>query len=428
MRIYYLKATFLMTALSFFISARAQQIDLLPLTEKGNRFGQTRVEQRRFPQIERELAKMEEDGIILKDDSLQAYMQEILDTLLPAELGEIPIRIVVLKSPVVNAGMYMNGVLLLHTGLLAELDNKAQLAFVICHELAHLVLRHPLMEYYDSKGPEGVHRYPRLSLSRIKNAIRVYPDKLEAEADSLAWELFMESPYSWPEAAAVMDKLPEMDSIKHNFFLRVLKFLPDIPAHPQSEARRAFIKKRLADTTAPEGVLGETDYLVRTKNLPMFNISLLPFKGANYTTLSLLDTLQQMLSDTSSRYYREVKLTQGEVYAEMLSNPRKTGLVIYTHQQQLGKTIIPVIGSEEAIRLFKEAKPDLEKEALAALLPFIEDPHLGYRVHRALGLIAFGDKNYEEARKHLGRYLQSGKKIYDQEFMDSLFEKMERSK
>jgi hypothetical protein len=424
MQTLYYKASLWVFGLLLPFLALAQNPDLKPLTEKGHRFGQTKIEQKQFPEIEQALANMDENGYIWRNDSMQAYLQGILDTLMPEALEEIPIRIVVLKSPVVHAGMYMNGVLLIHTGLLAELDNEAQLAYLICHELAHLIYRHPLVEALKEEAQKEPGRYNLISLTKNKNPYRTYPPDLEAEADSLAWELFLDSPYNLKEAVAATAKLPKVDSLKHAFFLRILKFVPDLPAHPADGSRLAFLKERLAKATPREGILGEETYFSRTKNLPIFNINLLDLPGANFKALALLDTLQQTLSDPASRYFKEVQLTTGEVYADMLAHPRRTGSMINTERQQLGNKRIPLIGSDEAIRIFNEEKPALEKAALSALMPLLEDPNLGYRVHRSLGLMAYGEENFEKARKHFEAYLNSGKKIYDKEDIVGLLKEM----
>jgi len=46
----------------------------------------------------------------------------------------IPFRIVVLKNYYLNAFAYPNGVIYVHTGILAQMENEAQLATLLAHE------------------------------------------------------------------------------------------------------------------------------------------------------------------------------------------------------------------------------------------------------------------------------------------------------
>ena len=57
------------------------------------------------------------------------------------------VRIYVLPSPLLNAWMMPNGTMALYTGLLLRLENEAQLAAIIGHEVAHYTRRHSLQRY-----------------------------------------------------------------------------------------------------------------------------------------------------------------------------------------------------------------------------------------------------------------------------------------
>ena len=82
-------------------------------------------------------------GLRHDDPALQAYLQGVADRLLP-QLGAsgVRTRVVVLRNPFVNAFALPNGSVYLHSGMLARLDNEAQLAVVLGHELTHFLHRH----------------------------------------------------------------------------------------------------------------------------------------------------------------------------------------------------------------------------------------------------------------------------------------------
>ena len=50
----------------------------------------------------------------------------------------------VLINPSLNAFAYPTGAIYVHSGLLARLENEAQLATVLAHEIAHIVHRHAI--------------------------------------------------------------------------------------------------------------------------------------------------------------------------------------------------------------------------------------------------------------------------------------------
>jgi predicted Zn-dependent protease len=71
---------------------------------------------------------------------LEAYLQSILNKLYPEFEGAMRVR--VLMQPEVNAFATAAGNIYLTEGLLARLENEAQLATVLGHEGAHFVYRH----------------------------------------------------------------------------------------------------------------------------------------------------------------------------------------------------------------------------------------------------------------------------------------------
>jgi hypothetical protein len=90
----------------------------------------------------------EKRGLVLHDPDMQAY----IDAAGHRVLGDRPVpekvtyRFLVLRDPTVNAFALPNGTVYLTIGLLALLENEAQLAGVLGHETAHIYERHPYLE------------------------------------------------------------------------------------------------------------------------------------------------------------------------------------------------------------------------------------------------------------------------------------------
>ena len=82
-------------------------------------------------------------GKILYGTVLNRYVEKILDNLLvnnPSLRSEIAVFIV--KSPVVNAYVTEEKLIFVNVGLLAQATNEAEIAFVLAHEMAHIVCKH----------------------------------------------------------------------------------------------------------------------------------------------------------------------------------------------------------------------------------------------------------------------------------------------
>ena len=95
-------------------------------------------------------ATVEEDQLLAEayiygDAQLEDYLQRIVDRLTTPGMAanrEIGYHVTVLEEPTLNAFAYPHGSLYVHTGLLARMQNEAQLAMVLAHEMSHVERRH----------------------------------------------------------------------------------------------------------------------------------------------------------------------------------------------------------------------------------------------------------------------------------------------
>lgn len=89
------------------------------------------------------LSYLFKSGLILYGTELNQYLDKILDNLLvdyPKVRREI--RIYIFKSAVVNAMAFEDNVIVVNLGLIAQVQNESELAFIIAHELVHIVNKH----------------------------------------------------------------------------------------------------------------------------------------------------------------------------------------------------------------------------------------------------------------------------------------------
>ena len=96
-------------------------------------------------EADRQVAKK---GLLFQDVELQAYVDSVCKRLIADRPTpeHVEFRCLVLRDPMQNAYAEPNGTVYVTTGLLALLENEAQLAGVLGHELTHTYNRHLYLE------------------------------------------------------------------------------------------------------------------------------------------------------------------------------------------------------------------------------------------------------------------------------------------
>jgi predicted Zn-dependent protease len=92
---------------------------------------------------------------LVENKNLQDYVKRIGDRLAAtpeAKDSGFPFNFTMVVDPSVNAFALPGGSMFIQTGLFSALDNEAQLAGVMAHEMAHVILRHGTHEATKAKG------------------------------------------------------------------------------------------------------------------------------------------------------------------------------------------------------------------------------------------------------------------------------------
>ena len=91
-------------------------------------------------------------GRVLFNDPISNYLGLILDTVLVGETElRKKLRVYAVRSSIVNSFTTDDGIILVNIGLLAQLENEAQLAFILCHEVAHFTESHVINSYVQNE-------------------------------------------------------------------------------------------------------------------------------------------------------------------------------------------------------------------------------------------------------------------------------------
>ncbi|MDC8005625.1 M48 family metallopeptidase [Aureisphaera galaxeae] len=167
-----------------------------------------------------------ENNAFIFDDALNSELNKIISQVYAAnpEVDPSAFYFFVNRSPVPNAASYGNGSFSLNTGLFSLAENDDELAFIICHEIAHYLLSHSdtaidsHIESYESKETrKKVNKISNRDVGKFSKAMELLKDinyklykksrSAEIEADSLGMELFKKTGYNPASATSILAKL-----------------------------------------------------------------------------------------------------------------------------------------------------------------------------------------------------------------------------
>ncbi|MBR4638287.1 MAG: M48 family metallopeptidase, partial [Bacteroidales bacterium] len=206
------------------------------------------------------LVSMLNQGRILYGTEMNQYLDNIKEKLLvnhPQLQQEV--HVYILQSTLVNAYSLPNGTILVTMGMLAQVTNEAELAFVLAHEIAHYSERHGKNDHSKSKDKDAVSRYMRY---------HQFSREQEFAADRVGLlSFYKDSPYSYDILDGLFDVLLYADlpfdeipfqrsevetdfyQFPDNYFLKTVANIPDrsnmidtLLTHPNVEKRRTLVK------------------------------------------------------------------------------------------------------------------------------------------------------------------------------------------
>lgn len=156
-----------------------------------------------------ELDNLMQSGKVVFNDPMSDYVNKVADKVLakdPETRGKV--RFYILKSTYVNAAATNQGIILVNMGLLAQLENEAQLAFILSHELTHYKKKHMITHAVEADQIDrGKGSYKSFSKNEKFLATMTFSREHETEADVEGYELFKKTQYSSANLIGVYDVL-----------------------------------------------------------------------------------------------------------------------------------------------------------------------------------------------------------------------------
>ena len=218
--------------------------------------------------MDREERNLRRSPFLLKDPSLKTYIQELACRLGGSHCPDIRVHLV--RTPLFNASMAPNGMMQVWTGLLLRVDNEAQLAAVLGHEIGHYLQKHSVDRLRDIKARSAFGQFLGVfglvgavgQLAVLASAFG-YGREHEREADRIGAFLMHQAGYDVAEAAKVWGNL--LAEAKARDGREPGKFSPLFATHPSTPEREETLKSYAR--LMPNGVSGESAYRKATSAL-----------------------------------------------------------------------------------------------------------------------------------------------------------------
>jgi predicted Zn-dependent protease len=167
-------------------------------------------------------------GVLYQDVKIENYLNQVAEKLQINSISpDISFQIKVVKDPNLNAFAFPNGVIYIHTGILARMDNEAQLAALLAHEMVHCTHRHSLRALRSIKDRTQARTAavrelaPLLGITGSIASISGYTRELETEADRVGLDLAVKANYDPREVLKLFELLKqeiEIEGIEEPYF------------------------------------------------------------------------------------------------------------------------------------------------------------------------------------------------------------------
>lgn len=178
-------------------------------------------------------------GWLYRNAELETYLNEVAAKLKAfTDSPDISFDIKIINDPNLNAFAFPNGVIYVHTGVLARMENEAQLAALLAHEMTHCTHRHSLRVLKSIKARPGYMAAVQKSIEKVAmvqelaqflgvngsmTAVAGYTREFEAEADRVGLDLMAQAGYDPRQALNLFEHLRqeiEIEGCQRALFLR----------------------------------------------------------------------------------------------------------------------------------------------------------------------------------------------------------------
>lgn len=220
--------------------------------------------------------QVEQEEKILADTVWQNYLNEVGQKIAKvSDRKDIEYHFTVIESDQINAFAAPGGYVYFYTGLLREMDNEAEMAAVMAHEISHVVGRHGIKRLQTSLGvaaayqlvfgEEGASEVLNVAIGLGMNLMFAdYSRDNEREADEYGIHYMVQAGYDPQGAIGMFEKLAALGGGgEYSVFEKLAS------SHPATQERIRNANAQIAGMRVPAGVtLGQSRYQQMLKRLP----------------------------------------------------------------------------------------------------------------------------------------------------------------
>jgi predicted Zn-dependent protease len=393
------------------------------------------------------LQNMLVNGDVLVNDELTKYVNRVADELLKGD-SELrnQLHIYVIKNSDVNAHSFDKGYIFVNIGLLAQLENEAQLAYILAHEIIHVKKKHSVTEYIENiKLSNGTSDYETGSNYERELAKYRFSKEEESEADIEGLKLVKASKYSVKAVSGAFDVLQysylpfELIDFKKSFLEDKYLQLPDTlvlkktdevksnddyddtkSSHPNIRKRRASVDPELKvddESSRKKYLVSEADFK-NVREMSRFELCRLYLMERDYiNSIYACYILMQKYPD--NLYLKKTMATA--MYNIAISKAGYTGNSYFTGSSRLSMRSysIPdykkIEGPSQRVYYMFDNMSD--KEANVVALSYVYNAHKAYPKDALLSEIT--DSLFSVLVKANNMYLGDFAKMTKQEIKDA---------
>lgn len=220
-------------------------------------------------------ARQSQGGDYITDPELTAYVQSVGAKLAAASDRNLPYEFIVLNNSVPNAWAMPGGKIAFNRGLLYELDNEAELAAVIGHEIVHAAARHGAQNMERGMLLQGTvmaigigaqnSNYGNLIVGGSQLGAQLISSKYgrdaESEADYYGMLYMKKAGYDPTAAVTLQETFVRLSENQQSNFIDGL-----FASHPPSQAR-VDANRQTLEKIGAGGTLGREIYAQQVKHL-----------------------------------------------------------------------------------------------------------------------------------------------------------------
>ncbi|HEY7555221.1 MAG TPA: M48 family metalloprotease [Candidatus Binatia bacterium] len=334
------------------------------------------------------------DRSALIDEDVSGYVNQVASKIVPGEVKRaIEVRVKVMKHPAPNAFALPHGAVYVHSGFLARMDNEAQLAAVLAHEISHIIHRHALQTFRNVKqaaavastlavigAPAGLPGAGVILLGTVGAlaAISGYSQSLEEDADAEGLRLMVNAGYDPGEAVKVIENVMryvEQEEIKEPFFFST---------HPRLGERQASYRQ-LVDTQYKDrgGLQGKADFTAKMADVFLDNALLEMARGRYALAHEAIEKSFAVESKNARAHY-----LLGELFRQRALEG-------------------------------DQARAEKEYQAAIDLEPRFAEPHKG------IGLLNYKKGASDLAKRHFAKYLELNPAAKDRAYIEHYLREIE---